>query len=490
LATDWKGGEPYSSEIKVWDLATRKAIISYDNVPNSFRCALSPDGKLVAANNAKSGGVRLWDVTTGHELLSLENSRGAMAFSPDGKHFASGGEPVLTIWDVAAGKSLATYRGASRIMDAVFSPDGKRLATTSPDGLVELWNTTTHKRIRTIRGHSGLVLSVAFSPDGLVLASAGRDGALKVWDAKGDSQAISIPVSPGDRFKMLSPDGQTVLTGIADDTIRLWDATTGQSRGITIKCLDGIRDFDLSPDWKRMLVLGAGNKVTIWDLETGKAVRTVENIAEGTSLVAISPDGKLLALFGKAGMIKLWDVDKSAELCTVQAFEDSSVLRFCPNGTLLVYRRSGTLRLKIFDPATGRELQTNGLGDFLIQSCRWSPDGKRLAVAGWVDRYYTIEIRILELESGRVITPPLKGQTEMVYIMAFSPDGQRLAGMAMDKPVKLWDLTTGQELLTLEDNTDGITSLEFVSDCRRLRSVDAAGTVREWDATPPPDDRE
>jgi WD40 repeat protein/serine/threonine protein kinase len=495
LATDWKGGAPNSSEIKVWDLATRKPITSFDKVPYCLRCELSPDGKLAAANNTDSQIVRLWDVTTGRELLSLEDSRGAMgamAFSPDGKHFASGGESGVRIWDVAAGKSLVTYRGASRfISDAVFSPDGKRLATASPDGLVELWNTTTSRIIRTIKGHAGNVLSVAFSPDGLLLASAGRDGALKVWDAKGDSQAISIPASPKDQWKLLSPDGQTVLTGAADNTIRLWDATTGKARGITIKCPDGIRDADLSPDWKRMLVLEAGNKVTIWDLATGKAVRTVENIPEGTSLVAISPDGKLLAFFGKGGTIKLWDVDKSAELRAVQAFEDLFVMQFCPDGTLLVYRRSGKLRLKLFDPPTGRELPTNGLGDFLIQSCRWSPDGKRLAVAGWVDRYYSVEIRILELDSGRVITPPLKGQTGMVYRMAFSPDGQRLAGWSTDEKVKIWDLTTGQETLTLtlKEYTDGITSLEFVSD-GRLRCVDAAGTVHEWDARPLPDDRE
>jgi WD40 repeat protein/serine/threonine protein kinase len=485
-------GREIGSEIKVWDIATHEAIASFDKLPASLSCALSPDGKLAAASGIGSAIVRLWDVTSGRELPSLGDAGrwgGVVAFSPDGKRLAFGGMRGVNIWDVATGKSLATYRGASEfILGAAFSPDGKRLATASPLGLVELWDTATGQKVRTIKGHAGGVWSVAFSPDGEHLASAGSDGALKVWDTKGDSDPITIPVSRGDWFSLLSPDGQTVLTGIADNTIRLWDAATGQPRDITIRCPHRIRGFDVRPDWKRMAVLDAGNKVTIWDLETGKAVRTVPNVAEGASDVAISPDGKLLALLLKGGTIKLWDLDKSVEFPAIQAFEDDLYgVNFSPDGArLLGVSSSGTL--KLFDAATGRELLTKRLGDFGIQSIRWSPDGKRLAVAGYASRYRTGEIQILELDSGRQITPPLKGHSALVRMVAFSPDGQRLAGGGIDKTVKIWDLTTGQEILTLKGNTDMITCVHFLSDGCRLMSVAMDGTVRVWDATPVPED--
>src|SRR5262249_11874429 len=97
---------------------------------------------------------------------------------------------------------------------------------------------------------------------------------------------------------------------------------------------------------------------------------------------------------------------------------------------------------------------------------------------------------ILELDSGREITPRLKGHGLPVRMVAFSPDGQRLAGGGPDKTVKIWDLTTGQEILKLKENTDMITCIQYVSDGRRLMSVAMDGTVRTWDATPLPDDRE
>ena len=132
---------------------------------------------------------------------------------------------------------------------------------------------------------------------------------------------------------------------------------------------------------------------------------------------------------------------------------------------------------------------TISLSDFGIQSVRVSPDGKRLAVAGFAGRFHTGEVRVFALESGREIVPPLRGHSLPVQMVAFSPDGQRLAGGGVDKTVKIWDLTTGQEILMLKGHTSKITSLHFVSEGRRLMSTDLDGTVRTWDATPLPDDR-
>jgi len=118
---------------------------------------------------------------------------------------------------------------------------------------------------------------------------------------------------------------------------------------------------------------------------------------------------------------------------------------------------------------------------------RLSPDGKRLAVAGNAGRFRTGEVRVFAVDSGREVVPPLKGHTFVVRMVAFSPDGQRLATGGTDRTVKIWDLTTGQEILTLKGHTAMITSLHFVSEGRRLMSADMNGTVRVWDATPLPE---
>src|SRR5262249_10858631 len=66
----------------------------------------------------------------------------------------------------------------------------------------------------------------------------------------------------------------------------------------------------------------------------------------------------------------------------------------------------------------------------------------------------------------------------------FSPDGRRLASAGLDQTIKLWDITTGQEVLTLRGHLDSVFCLAFSADGHQLASGSADNTVRVWDATP------
>jgi WD40 repeat protein len=109
----------------------------------------------------------------------------------------------------------------------------------------------------------------------------------------------------------------------------------------------------------------------------------------------------------------------------------------------------------------------------------FSPDRKRLASAS-EDR----TVRVWDLDSGQCVLT-LKGHTGRVRCVAFSPDGKRLASIAFDRTVKLWDTTTGQEILSLVSK-DFPTSLSFSPDGKRLTAVfqpPAGPVIETWDAT-------
>jgi WD40 repeat protein/serine/threonine protein kinase len=111
-----------------------------------------------------------------------------------------------------------------------------------------------------------------------------------------------------------------------------------------------------------------------------------------------------------------------------------------------------------------------------VNSVSFSPDGCRLASAG-KDK----TVRVWDAATGQELLT-LKGHTSQVYGVSFSPDGRRLASAGSDLTVRVWDAATGQELLTLKGHTKTISGVSFSPDGRRLASAGQDQTVRVWDA--------
>src|SRR5262245_50447476 len=111
-----------------------------------------------------------------------------------------------------------------------------------------------------------------------------------------------------------------------------------------------------------------------------------------------------------------------------------------------------------------------------VQAVAFSSDGKSLASAS-LDRM----VKLWDISAGQELAT-LKGNGNKYSSVAFSPDGKRLATGSFDRTVKLWDTVAGQELLTLQGHGAQVTSVAFSPDGKRLATGSFDRTVKLWDA--------
>ena len=112
----------------------------------------------------------------------------------------------------------------------------------------------------------------------------------------------------------------------------------------------------------------------------------------------------------------------------------------------------------------------------LVHGVAFSPDGSRLAT---VSDDQTA--KVWDAVTGETLLT-LRGHTEPVYGVAFSPDGKRLATASGDKTAKIWDAVSGQELLTLRGHSDSVNGVAFSPDGTFLATASKDRTMRLWDA--------
>jgi WD40 repeat protein/serine/threonine protein kinase len=290
----------------------------------AIRCiAWRPDGKRLASAGW-DGKVKVWDVASRKAVLSLhveaspatvpeERSVGiavfAVAWSPDGKQLASGGEDrAVHIWDATNGKEVRLLRGhGQQVLGLAWSPDGKRFASASADRTVRIWDASTWSLSRELQGHINWVTSVAWNPSGTQLASASNDRSVKVWNTADGKELLTLQGHSQSIVTVAwSPDGKRLATASEDRTLKIWPASGGPEsftlRGHTAR-LTGVT---WSPDGKRLASTASDATIKVWDSQAGAEALVLRGNGGPVQCVAWRPDSRKFACAFSNGTTAIW----------------------------------------------------------------------------------------------------------------------------------------------------------------------------------------
>jgi RNA polymerase sigma factor (sigma-70 family) len=573
--------------IRFWDAATGKELRRLEAPGGgTWCCTLSPDGKVLAAS-CYDRTVRVWETDTGKELRRLEGSATDLAFSHDSRtlvvgdhdrtlHFwnwRDGTEGVrirtplwrfdgmafgrddrtfsawdsrsLVSWEVGSGRERHRFKrpgdDLTYLDGLAVSADGKLLATSSYRRPVRLYETATGRELRTFE--AGAVQVRAFAPDANRLLLYHRDPRrLELWDVAGGQEVYRIPgdahvctfspdgrslavgggwegairlydagtgrrldgaaghESSADRLAF-SPDGRLLASrSFSDHTVRLWGARTGAPLHVLGRPENYGYTLGFSPDGKEVVWGDWEGRVHFADPRTGRESRTwvVDETVKTIDALGFAPDGRTLATIsskpsnpgeGRPALFGVWDVAGGKPLSRHPRSSGSGSELPCisPDGRTVVLAEGQGLKLR--DVARGRELVTLRGSTHNTLCFAFPPDGKTVAavtydnvVRGNSSSWENWTLRLWEVVTGReVLTIPTKDS--LVGSMAFSGDGRFLASGCAEA-IRVWDVGTGEEVLRLRGHRARVHSLCFAPDGRTLASGLSDSTVLVWDVAP------
>jgi WD40 repeat protein len=403
-------------------------------------------------------------------------------------------------------------RHRSFITHAVFSPDGRSIASTGPNQErgVYLWDVATGRLVRHFfdpddeRGSWG---AIAFSPDGKILLAGRFDGSVALW--KADSGNLLWKAKEHVRDVMaaaFAPDGKQFATGGADGKVCLWNIAggkpllsfhTGEKQprpmGDWMGGYGGVAALAFSPDGN---LLAAGNRhnaaIRIWDL-TARSVKAETPPGHGDGelhFIAFARDGKQILSSGywmkpreEAGIafpaknvqvpeIRLWDAATGKlvrEFNTPEPEAGQAEASLSADGKILATGGYGAVR--IWNAVSGAPIGRIDMPGSFPHAVALSPDGRTLAAP----RNHSLVF--WDVAGGKPIPPNFQAhETEIVHL-ACTPDAMRIFSGGSDGVVRCWDSKTGRPLYERSlGNNPSIAAMALSRDGTLL----AAGGWTDW----------
>jgi WD40 repeat protein len=500
-----------SADLRVWEVATRRLVLSKPLVDYGWALGFSPDSREVVVVDSTGVGLRFavesgeelpvprsvgrramavaWsELGTGPDLLAAgrmirwdaatgeAGEGGAMpeAFSrafvtADGRQAAlilGRGEAAL--WDLERSTEAARFRLPLPARVVVWLPKQQRMVAGDLSGSLHVWEREGGEPIRTLPAHRGMIECLAISPDGLRLASAGADQVIRIWDTATWQQVDRLQGHRAFVFGLVfGLDGKTLFSGDRLGTVKEWrmDDSVGKP------ALDfGTQGF-LSMDGGLLFRVGTNATGTVHDPVQPKVV--VSEMAWLPGWIPIPTTTGMLARDLEGGLQRRRTNGVWMTVGPVR-MGGSGVIAASPDGRFVCHRMDGGGACSVVEVEGGREvIRFNDDPTWIAPT--FSGDGRRFCTGSASGR-----VRLYELPSGRM-QGTIEAHHGYAYACDLSRDGAWLATAGFDGYVRLWSTESRRLQAEFQSTVESFWTVALSLDGRRIAAGTGESTVIIWD---------
>lgn len=436
-------------------------------------------GWLLATADA-GGQVVVYDLRTATPRSFCRTSRYdvyVVAFSPDGTTLATAGREQARLWDVATGRLLLGFPYRNTMNALSFTADGRRLAVASQpafglEAAVDVWNLEDGRGIQGLRGLQAGIEQAVFSPDGRRVAALSLDWRIGIWECFSGRLLHILDLPPGNFADnaglAFNSDGRQ-FAAAAGHVATLWNLETGQVRR-SWTLAEGLQESLLFDGDEHLWLARAESRngqvppygrfqpenprvCRLRDLLSDEPFRPRVEITDfpfHVNRVALSPDGRSLVVGGAGGTtgntfaVNAYESSTGRRLWSLPAVRLSQTDRwnFDPTGTVLWVDTTSSAIDLLAMPA-GNLL---GRIHFRQELCL-GPAGRQWMSAAPRHPLGPAELVLSERGHDRPLFMFPDDRPSRIRIKQFSPDGRRFVWGEGDGTVSVIDLTEAQRRL-------------------------------------------